>query len=94
MGRRPSVTQADILPRTGNVGGPHVWLHVRLAKVPTERLAPSYRSAMIQAFSIEADRNGAAGQKLMRFLGPHMDLIARPTHDGCPRVRGADASPI
>ena len=61
MGRRPSVTQADILPGTGDVGGSEVRLHVRLAKVPTERLAPTYRSAMVQAFSIVASRNGAAG---------------------------------
>ena len=43
-----------------------VWLYVRLAKVPSERLAPSHLHQMVHARSIVASRIGAAGYKLMR----------------------------
>ena len=43
-----------------------MWLNVRLAKVPSERLAPSHPHEMVHARSIVASRIGAAGYKLMR----------------------------
>ena len=33
-------------PWVGSVGGSDVWLYVRLAKVPSKRLAPSHRWSM------------------------------------------------
>jgi len=43
-----------------------VWLDVRLAKLPSERLVPSPLHQMVHARSIVASRIGAAGYKLMR----------------------------
>ncbi len=43
-----------------------MWLDVRLAKMPSNRLAPSHLHKMVHARSIVASRIGAAGYKLMR----------------------------
>ncbi len=55
-----------------------MWLDVRLAKMPPNRLAPSHLHEMVHARSIVASRIGAAGYKLMRSSQPDMDIIVGP----------------
>ncbi len=46
--------------------GSDAWLYFRLAKVPSNRLAPSHLREMVHACSIVASRVGVAGYKSMR----------------------------